>query len=158
MNKRDKILTAFSIMIILFSMTACDKTQSVTDESSTETSLDMDQALKDLDSYCSGHPVCIRLDSAQYPEQNIVYDFTDDGYDDLITGFTYGSGLVRNVIVVYDVANQVFYPIGDEYAHYKIESFEDGNLIVAEYLYPDFKRSKGTLELINNELVFVLDS
>lgn len=37
---------------------------------------------------------------------NYFYDFTGDGNDDIITSYMYGSGIVRHIIVLYDVANQ----------------------------------------------------
>ncbi|SCW65567.1 hypothetical protein SAMN02910456_02403 [Ruminococcaceae bacterium YRB3002] len=151
------ILAAFITVSVLLSFTACDNVQPESSVSSAETTLDMEQAMKDLDKYCSGHPVCMRLDSDEYPEQNIIYDFTGDGYDDLVTGFQYGSGIVRVAVVLYDVANQVFYPVGNGYDSYKIVSFEDGILTVEEYVYPD-QYTMGTVEFKDNEFVFVANS
>jgi hypothetical protein len=42
----------------------------------------------------------------------------------------YGSGIVRHIIVLYDVANQEFYSLGDDDNAYFIISFEDGHLSV----------------------------
>ena len=42
----------------------------------------------------------------------------------------YGSGIVRHIIVLYDVANQEFYSLGDDDNAYYIISFEDGHLSV----------------------------
>lgn len=137
-------------MTVLFSLTACGKKS---DSDEPEISLDMEQAARDLDAYCTG-PVALRMDSTEYPEQNKVGDFTGDGYDDLITSYTFGSGIVRTVVVVYDVANQVFYRIGDERDSYFIKSFEDGILTVEQYTYPD-SYVTGTLELSDDGLVFV---
>ena len=144
MKKITKITTAFITAVTILSLTACGKSQ---------LSPEMEQAIKDLDSYCAKHPVCLRMDSMEYPEQNIIYDFTGDGSDDIITGIMFGSGLVRDIVIVYDVANQVFYTIGDEKDSYVIQEFDDGLLTVERYTYPD-KYSTGKIVFYNNELVF----
>jgi len=142
---------------------AADSGSTVTDErateptdtepTATELTLDMEQAVRDLDEYCGLFPRSYRMSSEDLPDQNIVYDFTGDGYDDLITGYMSGSGIIVDHIVVYDVANQVFYKLGDPEASYSISSFEDGCLTAVEYIYPDTYYS-GTVEFVNNELVF----
>ena len=124
-----------------------------TEPTATELTLDMEQAVRDLDEYCGLFPSSYRMSSEDLPDQNIVYDFTGDGYDDLITGYMSGSGIIVEHIVVYDVANQVFYKLGDPEASYSISSFEDGCLTAVEYIYPDTYYS-GTVEFVNNELVF----
>ena len=126
-------------------MTACKKPLSGPDETSTEIALDMEQAMKDLDKYCSGGAANIRFD-------NYVYDFTGDGNDAIITSYMYGSGIVRHIIVLYDVANQEFYSLGDENVGYMIVSFDDGLLTVEKYAGNYVVT--GTVELIDNELVF----
>lgn len=145
------------------SSAAADSGSTVTDErateptdaepTATELTLDMEQAVRDLDEYCGLFPTSYRMSSEDLPDQNIVYDFTGDGYDDLITGYMSGSGIIVEHIVVYDVANQVFYKLGDPEASYSISSFEDGCLTAVEYIYPDTYYS-GTVEFVNNELVF----
>ncbi len=149
MNKRKKIFTALSAAAILFSMTACEKPLSRPDETSEETTLDMEQAMKDLDKYCSRGAANIR-------GKNYVYDFTGDGKDDIITSFTYGSGIVRHVIALYDVADQKFYSLGDENNGYMIISFDDGHLTVGKYAGNNIVT--GTVELTDSELVFSKDA
>lgn len=133
------------LLIILFSMTGCEKPVAVSAETTAESTLDMEQAMADLDGYCSGGPVYIRFD-------NYVYDFTGDGNDDIVTSYMYGSGIVRHVVVLYDVADQEFYSLGDENEGYSIVSFDDGHLTVKKYEGNDVVT--GTVELIDNELVF----
>ena len=145
------------------SSAAADSGSTVTDErateptdtepTATELTLDMEQAVRDLDEYCGLFPTSYRMSSEDLPDQNIVYDFTGDGYDDLITGYMSGSGIIVEHIVVYDVANQVFYKLGDPEASYSISSFEDGCLTAVEYIYPDTYYS-GTVEFVDTELVF----
>lgn len=152
MNKRKRILTALSVAAIMFSMTACEQPLSAPDETSAETSaetsLDMEQAMAELDEYCSKESAYVRFD-------NYVYDFTGDGNDDIITSYMYGSGIVRHIIVLYDVANQEFYSLGDDDNAYYIVSFEDGHLTAGTY--SGNNEITGTVELIDNELVFSRD-
>ena len=161
--KKRIAMAIISTSLLLFLFVACvDPADSKTDEAEKEVkidkyvNLDMKQAAKELDEYCYGRPVCVRLDSAEYPEQNIVYDITGDGYDDLITGLMYGSGIVRNDIVVYDVYNQTFYTLGDDKNKYRNLKFEDGCLSVERYSYSK-NYASGTVKFINNELVFISD-
>ena len=107
-----------------------------------------------MDEYIGGYGVAFRMSSDEYPEQNIIYDFTGDGYDDVITDIQHGSGYVVVTIVLYDVYNQVFYTLGEMDHSYTIKSFEDGVLNVEEYIYPD-SYTTGTVEFINDELVFI---
>jgi hypothetical protein len=123
MNKSKKIFTALSVAAILLSMTACEEPLSEPVETSAETAIDMEQAMAELDEYCSQESAYVRFD-------NYYYDFTGDGNDDIITSYMYGSGIVRHIIVLYDVANQEFYSLGDDDNAYFIISFEDGHLSV----------------------------
>ena len=149
-----KIISLVLAAAVLMSLTACDNAPAESFESATETTLDMEQAIRDLDEYIGGYGVAFRMSSDEYPEQNIIYDFTGDGYDDVITDIQHGSGYVVVTIVLYDVYNQVFYTLGEMDHSYTIKSFEDGVLNVEEYVYPD-SYTTGTVEFINDELVFI---
>lgn len=153
MNKSKKIFTALSVAAILFSMTACEEPLSepveTSAEASAETAIDMEQAMAELDEYCSHESAYVRFD-------NYFYDFTGDGNDDIITSYMYGSGIVRHIIVLYDVANQEFYSLGDDDNAYFIISFEDGHLTAGTY--SGNNEITGTVEFIDNELVFSRDS
>lgn len=149
-----KIISLVLAAAVLMSLTACDNAPAESSESATETTLDMEQAIRDLDEYIGGYGVAFRMSSDEYPEQNIIYDFTGDGYDDVITDIQHGSGYVVVTIVLYDVYNQVFYTLGEMDHSYTIKSFEDGVLNVEEYIYPD-SYTTGTVEFINDELVFI---
>ena len=149
---KKKLLSLILIGVMI--LTGCGSPQPEPEEIATETTLDMEQAISDLDEYVGSFSVALRRDSAEYPEQNIIYDFTGDGYDDVITDVQHGSGYVVVTIVLYDVYNQVFYTLGEMDHSYTIESFEDGVLAVEEYIYPD-QYATGTVEFIDNELVFI---
>ena len=63
---------------------------------------------------------------------------------------------MRVVIVLYDVADQEFYTVGNGMDSYNIESFENGILTVEEYVYPD-TYTMGTVEFTDDGFVFVPD-
>ena len=133
-----------------------------TDESSVDVScngdcgFDLEQACKELDGYCGKFPTAFRMDSSVYPDQNTLLDFTGDGHDDLVTSFTFGSGIVRDTIVVYDVTNKTFYSFNKQMDSYSLIEIKDGKLIVEETVYPD-KKTKGTVTIEDGYLVFVAD-
>ncbi len=81
MNKIQKIKAAFITATVILSLTACEKSQASLDAPVIETGSDMEQAVKELDEYCAGHPVCIRLDSNEYPDKYSVgkVEFSDNG-------------------------------------------------------------------------------
>ena len=126
------------------------------DVSCSDCEFDLDQAAKELDEYCGSFPTSMRMDSSMCPEQNVLLDFTGDGHDDLITGFTYGSGIVRNTIVVYDVINKNFITFYAQMDSYSLIEITDGKLIVQETVYPDTK-TMGTVIIEDGHLVFVAD-
>lgn len=119
-----------------------------------EYGFDFEQAAKELDEYCGKFPTCLRMDSSQFPEQNILFDVTGDGTEDLVTSFTFGSGIVRNTIVVYDAINKQFYSFYAQYDSYSFCGIEDGRILAEETVYPD-KKTKGTVEISDGWLVFV---
>ena len=126
------------------------------DVSCSDCEFDLDQAGKELDEYCGSFPTSMRIDSSMCPEQNVLLDFTGDGHDDLITGFTYGSGIVRDTIVVYDVINKNFITFYAQMDSYSLIEITDGKLIVQETVYPD-KKTMGTVVIEDGYLVFVAD-
>lgn len=133
-----------------------------TDESSVDVScngdcgFDLEQACKELDDYCGKFPTAFRMDSSVYPDQNTLLDFTGDGHDDLVTSFTFGSGIVRDTIVVYDVINKNFITFYAQMDSYSLIEITDGKLIVQETVYPDTK-TMGTVIIEDGYLVFVAD-
>jgi len=157
-NRKSRLLI-FIPSIICIALVACYWIKSLTldsyeSEKTAETTIDMEQAVSDLDDYIAGYSVAFRMRSSEYPDQNIICDFTGDGYDDVITDFTHGSGIIVTTIVVYDAANQVFYTLGEGYNSYRIVSFEDGVLTAEEYVYPD-QYTTGTVEFTDDGLVFI---
>lgn len=121
-----------------------------------EYGFDLEQALLELDAFCGRFPTCLRLPSSEYPETYTLSDQTGDGHEDLVTWFTYGSGIVRDTVVVYDAFNKEFYMFYNQYDSYDYIGIEDGRILVEETIYPD-KKTKGTVEISDGYLVFVPD-
>ena len=67
-----KIISLVLAAAVLMSLTACDNEPAESSESATETTLDMEQAIRDLDEYIGGYGVAFRMSSDEYPEQNII--------------------------------------------------------------------------------------
>ena len=153
---RKEIITAVIASTVLLSFASCSGAPAESSESAAESTIDMVQAINDLDEYVGSFPVAFRGDSDEYPDQNIIYDFTGDGYDDIMTDIQHGSGYVVVTIVLYDVANETFYTLGEMDHSYTIESFEDGRVTVEELIYPD-QSTMGTVEFVDDELVFVAE-
>ena len=86
------------------------------------------------------------------------YDFTGDGYDDLFRCCTYGSGIVRNTIVVYDPIEQRGYFLNSEYDDkiccFYVEECNDDEFIVSKVDMYDNSSVLGTIKVENDELVF----
>lgn len=133
-----------------------------TDESSVNVScsgdcdFDMDQAVKKLQEYCGKFPAGGIQVTSDFDDRYKLLDVTGDGKDDIVTSFTYGSGLVRDTIVVYDATNKVFYQFNNQFDSYHLQSVEDGKMIVEETVYPN-KKNMGTVVIEDGYLVFVAD-
>ena len=86
-----------------------------------------------------------------YCSRYTVADVNEDGHDDLCTSLTYGSGIVRTSVIVYDAYNKEFYKTDDLYDYHCIVGVDDdGRLIVNE----DRERN-GTVVIEDGVLVFV---
>ena len=116
----------------------------------------MNQAVKELQEYCGKFPAGGIPVTSDFDDQYKLLDVTGDGKDDIVTSFTYGSGLVRDTIVVYDATNKVFYQFNNQFDSYHLQSIEDGKMIVEETVYPD-KKTMGTVVIEDGYLVFVAD-
>ena len=133
-----------------------------TDESSVNVScsgdcdFDMDQAVKELQEYCGKFPAGGIPVTFDFDDRYKLLDVTGDGKDDIVTSFTYGSGLVRDTIVVYDATNKVFYQFNNQFDSYHLQSIEDGKMIVEETVYPN-KKTMGMVVIEDGYLVFVAD-
>lgn len=91
------------------------------------------------------------------------YDITGDGYDDLYTVATGGSGMIRDDIFVYDPVNRQVYIVTssdeDGIYSYRIEKAGKSGLVVARssLLLSSDDEVVGKLEFVDDSIVFVED-
>ncbi len=91
-----------------------------------------------------------------------LYDLTGDGYPKLFTNVTWGSGMVRTDLVVFDPVSETLYVLDGYNYDYIIEYVEDNRIVIRKegpngYGDPVTK-TYGTVKLENGELVFVPDA
>ena len=108
--------------------------------------IDMEVAQFDLEDYCMSYP------SAQQTDSKYVVDLNGDGSEEVCTSISYGSMLTRNNIGVYDVYNDAYYTLGDEFLDYKIDSIAQDQLIVIKN-----NDVNGIVKIVDDELIFVAD-
>lgn len=114
------------------------------------------KASRELDEYCSDFPTCLRMTSDKDPDNYTLFDLTGDGNDDLVTSFVYGSGIVRDTIVVYDATDKTFYQFYNQMDSYRIVEFEDDRIVVEAWIYSG-GTELGTLGIEDGYLVFIPD-
>ena len=89
-------------------------------------------------------------------------DITGDGCTDLCTCLTWGSGMVRTDLAVYDPLNEDLYILDGYNYDYLIDRVEGGRLVVVKegpHGYGDpVTKTYGTVKLENRELIFVPDA
>ena len=82
-----------------------------------------------------------------------LFDITGDGYPELFTTLTWGSGKVRTDLAVYDPAEEALY-ILDGYDHdYSVEYVDETRIVIGRE-EPGGKKY-GTVRVENGKLVFV---
>ncbi len=108
--------------------------------------IDMEVAQFDLEDYCMSYP------SAQQTETKFIVDMNGDGSEEVCTSVSYGSDLTRSNIVVYDVYNNTYYTLGDEFSDYRINRVSSDCLVVTENY-----NTNGRVVLEKGQLVFVAD-
>jgi len=114
-----KFLAILLVATMVMAFTACGKKRTVT-------GMQLENAQFALNEYCSSYPVCTNIG------EKYICDVTKDGNPDLCTDFTYGSGMVRTVVVVYDVANDTYYLLDGHSTSYHIDRVENDKLYVIE--------------------------
>ena len=105
--------------------------------------IDMEVAQFDLEDYCMSYP------SAQQTETKFIVDMNGDGSEEVCTSV---SDLTRSNIVVYDVYNNTYYTLGDEFSDYRINRVSSDCLVVTENY-----NTNGRVVLEKGQLVFVAD-
>ena len=91
-----------------------------------------------------------------------LFDVTGDGCADLCTCVTWGSGMVRTDLVVYDPIEKKLYVLDGYNYSYLIDHLEEDRIVIAEkgpYGYGDpIVTTFGTVKTEDGRLVFVPDS
>ena len=134
-----KLCFLLLVVMSLAMLSACGKPRMVP-------TIDMEVAQFDREDYCMSYP------SAQQTDSKYVVDLNGDGSEEVCTSISYGSMLTRNNIVVYDVYNDAYYSLGDEFLDYKIDSIAQDQLIVIKN-----NDVNGTVKIVDDELIFVAD-
>ena len=90
-----------------------------------------------------------------------LFDVTADGCDDLCTCVTWGSGMVRTDLLVYDPLNEDLYVLDGYSYDYLIDHVEEGRIVIVKkgpHGYGDpVTKIYGTVKLENKQLVFSAD-
>lgn len=91
-----------------------------------------------------------------------LFDITGDGSPDLFTNETWGSGMVRTDLIVYDPVEENLYILDGYDYDYLIENVEKDRIVIVEegpHGYGDpVAKTYGTVKLENGKLVFIPDS
>ena len=91
-----------------------------------------------------------------------LFDVTGDGWADLCKCVTWGSGMVRTDLVVYDPLEKKLYVLDGYNYNYLIDHVEDDRIVIAmegPYGYNEpLVKTYGTVQLEDGQLVFVPDS
>lgn len=91
-----------------------------------------------------------------------LFDITGDGSPDLFTNKTWGSGMVRTNLIVYDPVEENLYILDGYDYDYLIENVEKDRIVIVEegpHGYGDpVAKTYGTVKLENGKLVFIPDS
>ena len=91
-----------------------------------------------------------------------LFDVTGDGCADLCTCVTWGSGMVRTDLVVYDPLEDALYVLDGYNYNYLIDHIEADRIVIVKegpYGYNDpITKTYGTVRLENRELIFEPDA
>jgi len=91
-----------------------------------------------------------------------LFDITGDGCADLFTCVTWGSGMVRTDLVVYDPIEKALYILDGYNYDYTIDRVEENRIVIAmegPHGYNDpVLKTYGTVSLEDGKLIFVPDS
>ena len=94
-------------------------------------------------------------------EEPVMFDVTGDGIEDECYNNTWGSGMVRTQLIVFDGAIDESYVLDGYNYNYIIDGVEDSRLVIIEigpYGYGDpLVKTRGTVVFQNDGLVFVAD-
>ena len=120
--------------------------------------IDPEEALRKMNRLVGERiPASGRLASDPYE----LFDITGDGCADLLRCVTWGSGMVRTDLVVYDPVDEELYVLDGYNYDYRIDRVEEDRIVIVEegpkgYNDPVTK-TYGTVRLENRRLVFIPD-
>ncbi len=157
MNAR-KMISTLLISALLFS-TACGASAETASGNLADYGIDPEAALRKMSHSIGEHfPASGRF----LPKRYELFDITGDGCMDFFTCVTWGSGMVRTDLVVYDPVNEELYVLDGYNYNYLIDhTGEDRIVIVKEgpYGYGDpITKTYGTVKLESSQLIFIPDS
>ena len=139
------------------------KTGSGTDHAAGSESMDMDEAVREMKQTIGASiPASGRMlyHDPEKPDYEL-FDVTGDGCADLCTCVTWGSGMVRTDLVVYDPAGKTLYILDGYDYDYLIDHVEEDRIVIAMkgpngYNEP-IRTTFGTVKTEDSKLVFVPD-
>ena len=90
-----------------------------------------------------------------------LYDITGDGFPDLFTNDTWGSGMVRTDLIVYDPVDEKLYVLDGYDYDYLIDRIEKDRIVIVKegpHGYGDpVTKAYGTVKPENGKLIFIPD-
>lgn len=91
-----------------------------------------------------------------------LFDITGDGSPELFTNETWGSGMVRTDLIVYDPVGENLYVLDGYNYDYLIDRVEKGRIVIVKegpHGYGDpVRKTYGTVKVENGKLVFIPDA
>lgn len=107
-------------------------------------------------------PASARMPLSVTDKRIRLFDITGDGRTELCTCITWGSGMVRTDLVVYDPAEEKLYVLDGYNYNYLIDRVEEDRIVIVmegPHGYGDpITKTYGTVKLENDQLVFTPDS
>lgn len=96
------------------------------------------------------------------PDRYEMFDLTGDGCPELFTCVTWGSGMVRTDLIVYDPVNEELYVLDGYNYDYLIDRVGEDRIVIIEegpHGYGDpVRKTYGTVKLERRKLVFIPDA
>lgn len=157
MNVR-KMISTLLISALLF-CTAYNASGETTPGNLADYGIDPEEALHKM-SYSIGEhlPASGRF----LPKRYELFDITGDGCTDFFTCVTWGSGMVRTDLVVYDPVNEELYVLDGYNYNYLIDQAEEDRIVIVKegpHGYGDpITKTYGTVKLESGQLIFIPDS
>ena len=118
----------------------------------------IDQAVIEMDQAIGERlPASARMSWYKYE----LFDVTEDGCADLCTCVTWGSGMVRTDLIVYDPVSKELYVLDGYNYNYLIDRIEEDRIVIVmegPYGYNDpLTKTYGTVRVEDGKLVFIPD-